>query len=135
MAGFSVGEPVTDVIPMSFDASDPVSASRSMQATIDRCLNGDEEAWDLIVRQHRRRVFNIAYKFAGRHDEAEDLTQEIFLKVSKSLGTYDRRANFESWLGSVTRNLCIDYYRRIRKERDAVDREVDPDTLTSIPGQ
>jgi RNA polymerase sigma-70 factor (ECF subfamily) len=106
----------------------------SMPDLIGRCLSGDEAAWEEVVRQHWRRVFNIAYKFVGRHDEAEDLTQEIFMKVSKSLTTYDRRANFASWLGSVSRNLCIDYYRRVRKERRAVNFEVDPDELLSIPG-
>ena len=45
---------------------------------IEACLNGDQQAWEAIVRQYRRRLFNVAYKFVGRHDEAEDLTQEIF---------------------------------------------------------
>jgi RNA polymerase sigma factor (sigma-70 family) len=47
-------------------------------------------------------VFNIAYKFTGKHDEAEDLTQDIFLKIFKSLHTFDRRANFQTWLVSVS---------------------------------
>ena len=65
-----------------------------------------------IVRQYRRRLFNVAYKFVGRYDEAEDLTQEIFLKVFRVLNTFDRRANFQTWLISISRNLCIDHYRR-----------------------
>ena len=56
-------------------------------------------------------MFNVAYKFVGKHDEAEDLTQDIFLKLFKSLDTFDRRANFQTWLISVSRNLCIDHYR------------------------
>ena len=72
----------------------------------------------------------MAYKFVGRHDEAEDLTQDIFLKVFKSLGTFDRRANFQTWLISVSRNLCIDHYRSVRKERETIDRGVDPNQLT-----
>jgi RNA polymerase sigma-70 factor (ECF subfamily) len=70
-------------------------------------------------------VFNIAYKFTGRHDEAEDLTQEIFLKIFRSLHTFDRRANFQTWLVSVSRNLCIDHYRSVRKERETIDRDID----------
>ena len=70
-------------------------------------------------------MFNVAYKFVGRHEEAEDLTQDIFLKVFKSLDTFDRRANFQTWLISVSRNLCIDHYRSVRKEREAIDRDVD----------
>ena len=81
-------------------------------------------------------MFNIAYKFTGRHDEAEDLTQDIFLKIFKSLHTFDRRANFQTWLVSVSRNLCIDHYRSVRKERETIDRDVDAGELTpSAPGQ
>ena len=71
-------------------------------------------------------MFNIAYKFVGKHDEAEDLTQDVFLKMFKSLDTFDRRANFQTWLISVSRNLCIDHYRSVRKERETIDRDVDP---------
>src|SRR5919112_1131750 len=101
----------------------------ALEAVIQRCLQGDQSAWEEIVRQHRRKVFNVAYKFVGKHDEAEDLTQDIFLKIFKSLDTFDRRANFQTWLISVSRNLCIDHYRSVRKERETIDREVDPSEL------
>ena len=99
---------------------------------IERCLRGDQQAWEQIVRQHWRKVFNVAYKFVGKHDEAEDLTQDIFLKIFKSLDTFDRRANFQTWLISVSRNLCIDHYRSVRKERETIDRDVDPGDLTPV---
>lgn len=99
---------------------------------IERCLNGDQAAWEEIVRQYRRKVFNIAYKFVGRHDQAEDLTQDVFLKLYKSLDTFDRRANFQTWLISVSRNLCIDHYRSVRKEREAINRDVDPSDLPAV---
>ena len=59
---------------------------------IEQCLAGDQVAWEQIVRQNWRKVFNVAYKFVGKHDEAEDLTQDIFLKIFKALNTFDRRA-------------------------------------------
>ena len=103
---------------------------------IERCLAGDQQAWEQIVRQYWRKVFNVAYKFVGKHDEAEDLTQDIFLKIFKSLHTFDRRANFQTWLVSVSRNLCIDHYRSVRKERETIDRDVDANELTpAAPGQ
>jgi RNA polymerase sigma-70 factor, ECF subfamily len=101
-------------------------------ALIQRCLSGDQLAWETIVRQHWRKVFNVAYKFVGRHEEAEDLTQEIFLKVFKSLNTFDRRANFQTWLISVSRNLCIDHYRSVRREREVIDRAVDAEELSPL---
>ena len=93
---------------------------------IEQCLAGDQVAWEQIVRQNWRKVFNVAYKFVGKHDEAEDLTQDIFLKIFKALKTFDRRANFQTWLISVSRNLCIDHYRAVRKERETINRDVDP---------
>jgi RNA polymerase sigma-70 factor (ECF subfamily) len=113
-------------------SSEPASAtSDPTDELIARCLAGDQTAWDAVVRQYRRKVFNVAYKFVGRHDEAEDLTQDIFLKVFKSLHTFDRRANFQTWLISVSRNLCIDHYRSVRKERQTIDRELDSREMAS----
>ena len=110
----------------------PAASPDAVETLIQRCLQGDQHAWDLIVRQYRRKVFNVAYKFVGKHDEAEDLTQDIFLKIFKSLETFDRRANFQTWLSSVSRNLCIDHYRSVRKEREMVDRGVDASELSPV---
>jgi RNA polymerase sigma-70 factor (ECF subfamily) len=82
---------------------------------IEQCLAGDQVAWEQIVRQNWRKVFNVAYKFVGKHDEAEDLTQDIFLKIFKAL--------------SISRNLCIDHYRSVRKERQTIARDVDTNDL------
>jgi RNA polymerase sigma-70 factor (ECF subfamily) len=116
---------------MSSDFTAPAASSGdAVESLIQRCLGGDQNAWELIVHQYWRKVFNIAYKFVGKHDEAEDLTQDIFIKIFKSLSTFDRRANFQTWLISVSRNLCIDHYRSVRKERETIDRQVDPNELT-----
>jgi RNA polymerase sigma-70 factor (ECF subfamily) len=111
-------------------ADSPHAQPAAQDELIERCLEGDQLAWDAIVRLHWRKVFNVAYKFVGKHDEAEDLTQDIFLKIFKSLQTFDRRANFQTWLISVSRNLCIDHYRSVRKERETIDRDVDPGDLS-----
>src|SRR5437764_8739448 len=103
----------------------------SIEATIQLAADGDQSAWDTIVRTYWRKVFNVAYRFVGTYDEAEDLTQEIFLKVFRSLGTFDRRANFQTWLISVSRNLCIDRYRSGRRERETIDRDVDAASLSA----
>lgn len=96
---------------------------------VRRCLDGDRSAWDELVQAHWRRVFNIAYKFVARYDEAEDLTQEIFVKLLTALGSYDRRALFETWLTRVSRNLCIDHYRRRMREAEKVSDHVDLDNV------
>jgi RNA polymerase sigma-70 factor (ECF subfamily) len=99
---------------------------------IEQCLAGDQLAWEQIVRQNWRKVFNVAYKFVGKHDEAEDLTQDIFLKIFKALKTFDRRANFQTWIISISRNLCIDHYRSVRKERQTIARDVDSNDLQPV---
>src|SRR5687768_2225156 len=117
-------------IPSHMSADGSSAPPPAPDEIIERCLNGDQAAWESIVRMYRRKVFNVAYKFVGRHDQAEDLTQDVFLKLYKSLDTFDRRANFQTWLVSVSRNLCIDHYRSVRKERETIDRDVDPGELT-----
>ncbi len=107
----------------------PDHSPEAIDTLIERCLRGDQTAWDAVARLYRRKVFNVAYKFVGGHEEAEDLTQEIFLKIFKSLDTFDRRANFQTWLISVSRNLCIDHYRSVRRERATIDRAVDASEL------
>lgn len=93
---------------------------------IDLCRRGDGEAkelaWEEVVRRFRRRVFGIAYKFTGRYEESQDLTQEIFLRVFKSLDKFDQNADFGTWLYSVSRNHCIDHYRSGRRERELLVR-------------
>src|SRR5574339_160608 len=112
---------------MSVDS--PAAQPAAPDELIERCLRGDQVAWETIVRQHWRKVFNVAYKFVGKHDEAEDLTQDIFLKIFRSLNTFDRRANFQTWIISISRNSCIDHYRSVRKERQTIAREVDTTDL------
>jgi RNA polymerase sigma-70 factor (ECF subfamily) len=114
---------------MALDEQPPVSSTAN--ELVERCLEGDQAAWDEIVRTHRRKVFNLAYKFVGRHEEAEDLTQDIFLRIFKALHTFDRRANFQTWLVSISRNLCIDHYRSKRKERETIARDVDASELSA----
>ena len=107
----------------------------SIEATIQRAADGDQGAWDTLVRTCWRKVFNVAYRFVGTYDEAEDLAQDIFLKVFRSLGTFDQRANFQTWLISVSRNFCIDRYRSGRRARAVFAREVDASTVQAeAPG-
>src|SRR3954452_24716523 len=111
-------------------SADPAAAQPATpDSLIEQCLTGDQAAWEAIVRQNWRKVFNVAYKFVGKHDEAEDLTQDIFLKIFKALRTFDRRANFQTWIVSISRNLCIDHYRSVRKERQTIARDVDSNDL------
>jgi RNA polymerase sigma-70 factor (ECF subfamily) len=104
------------------ERSQPSISDLSDRELIESCLDregpGSEDAWEEIVRRYRRKVFGIAYKFTGRYEESQDLSQEIFLRIFRSLSKFDRNADFGTWLYSVSRNHCIDHYRSGRRERE-----------------
>ena len=85
---------------------------------VARCRSGDHEAWEIIVRRRHSRIYNLAYRFTGRFDEAEDLTQEVFLKVYRTLHSYRPDSGaLETWIVRVARNHFIDHYRKYKTER------------------
>ena len=97
---------------------------------VKRCLAGDASAWEEIVRTHNRRIYNICYRFTGSPDNAQDLTQEVFIKIYRTLGSYDlERGAFTTWLTTVTRNLLVDHFRKSRQDRltDSVDAPLGAD--------
>lgn len=80
---------------------------------VNRCIEGDQAAWAEIVRQFSRRVYNLAYRFTSSHAAAEDLTQEVFIRVYRTLGQYDPSlGDLANWLMRLARNLIIDDYRK-----------------------
>ena len=85
---------------------------------VERCLSGDTAGWEELVRVHTRRVYGLCYRFTGSDAEAQDLTQEIFLRVFRSLKSYRlNEGSFVTWLTRLSRNLLIDNYRRTRQDR------------------
>ncbi len=87
-------------------------------ATVQQCLLGDSAAWAALVRAHHRRVYAICYRFTGSGTDAEDLTQEVFLRVYGSLKSFDAdRGSLPVWITTLTRNLLIDHFRRTRNQR------------------
>jgi|YelNatPaOPRAMG01_1025707.scaffolds.fasta_scaffold03174_6 RNA polymerase sigma-70 factor (ECF subfamily) len=85
---------------------------------VERCLGGDETAWEDLVRAYTKRVYSICYRFTGSEAEAQDLTQDVFLRVFKTLKTFRAgEGSFTVWLTRLARNLLIDHYRRTKLER------------------
>lgn len=85
---------------------------------VERCLNGDATGWEDLVRVHTRRVYALCYRFTSSHAEAQDLTQEIFLRVYRTLKSYrSAEGSLGTWVTRVSRNLLIDHYRRTRQDR------------------
>jgi len=93
-----------------------------------RCLKGDAQAWETLAKTQHRRVYGLCYRFTNSQSEAEDLTQEVFLKMFRNMGSFDSaKGGFTTWLTTLTRNLLVDNYRRTRLERasDSLDETYD----------
>lgn len=91
---------------------------------VRRCLTGDAAAWEELVQRYHRRIYNICYRFAGSGEDAQDLTQEVFIKMYRTLGSYDlERGAFMTWVTTVTRNLLVDHFRMTKQDRltDSLD--------------
>jgi RNA polymerase sigma-70 factor (ECF subfamily) len=94
---------------------------------VERCLSGDEAAWEDLVRTHTRRVYSICYRFTNSAADAQDITQEVFLRVFRTLESFrSSEGTFTVWLGRLTRNLLIDHYRRSKTERitDSIEEKL-----------
>lgn len=91
---------------------------------VARCLAGEEAAWEELVRAHSPRVYAITYRFTGSVQQAQDLTQEVFLRVFRSLKSFRTGEGlFPVWLGRVTRNLLIDHYRKTKLDRASISAD------------
>jgi RNA polymerase sigma-70 factor (ECF subfamily) len=85
---------------------------------VRRCLSGESPAWTELVRAHHRRVYALCYRFTGSGTDAEDLTQEVFLKIYANLTSFDvARGSLQVWITTLTRNLLVDHFRRTRNLR------------------
>jgi RNA polymerase sigma-70 factor (ECF subfamily) len=88
---------------------------------VRECLDGRQGAWEMLVNAYSKKIFNLAYQFSGNHAAAEDLTQEIFLKLYSSLRKFDFKRNFTAWLLTLSKNYLIDQYRKTKWEKTSRD--------------
>ena len=83
---------------------------------VERCLQGDDSAWESVVTLYGKRIYNLSYRYTNRRAEAEDLTQDILIRIYQNLRSYRSEAgSFQNWILRVARNLIIDHYRQIRR--------------------
>jgi RNA polymerase sigma-70 factor (ECF subfamily) len=85
---------------------------------VRRCIAGEAVAWEEIVQRYHRRIYNLCYRFVGSADDAQDLTQEVFVKMFRTLRSYDAdRGAFLTWVTTITRNLLVDHFRKSKQQR------------------
>ena len=108
LGGQKVRSMPAEVTPLEMDWSQCVR----------RCLDGDSGAWAELVRAHHRRVYGLCYRFTGSGTDAEDLTQDVFLKIYSNLTSFDTsRGSLQVWITTMTRNLLVDNFRRTKNQR------------------
>ena len=83
---------------------------------INRCLEGDDSAFEELVTRYKNLVFNTSYRMLGSYEEAEDASQEVFIRIYKSLRRYDPQYKFSTWVVKITTNYCLDILRK-KKEK------------------
>ena len=107
-----------------------IAEQEALGRQVARCLAGDAEAWQQLVLSQHRRVYGICYRFTSSAPDAEDLTQEVFLKLYRNLASFDvQRGSFGTWITTLTRNLLVDHFRRTRMDRatDSLNASFDGD--------
>src|SRR5579863_1908850 len=114
--------------PMTPDARGTSGEVRPLEIdwsqVVRRCMDGDSGAWAELVRTHHRRVYGLCYRFTNNSADAEDLTQDVFLKIYSNLASFDTaRGSLQVWITTMTRNLLVDNFRRTRNQRatDSLD--------------
>ena len=94
---------------------------------VGQCMAGDQRAWHQMVTGQHKRVYAICYRFTGDATEAEDITQDVFLKVYRNLSSFDpEKGAFGTWITTLTRNMLVDNYRRNKLDRasDSMDESL-----------
>ncbi|NWG14365.1 MAG: sigma-70 family RNA polymerase sigma factor [Acidobacteria bacterium] len=109
----------------------------SDEKLVERCLQGDDAAWEQIVRSYAKRIYNLSYRYTNRRDEAEDLSQDILIRVYQNLGSFrPDMGSFQSWILKVGRNLIIDHYRQTRRyQQVAGTEELEKMSITDTASQ
>lgn len=103
----------------------------TLEATVERCREGDEDAWSALVSTTVRPIYRLCASYSPSAAEAEELTQDVYFKLWENLHRYRAGSNFMAWAWRVAKNLLIDAHRRSRRERSAA--WVDPEVINHLP--
>jgi len=104
------------------------AAQQELARLVRQCMAGDQHAWQQLVASQHRRIYAICFRFTGSANDADDLTQDVFLKLYRNLASFDTtKGSFQTWITTLARNLLVDHFRRTRLERasDSLDASFD----------
>ena len=112
--------------PIPLDAADD-------RALVDAFVRGRREAFDEIVRRHRRPVYLLCFRFVSNHEDAADLAQDVFVRAFKGLGRFKNESSLSTWLYRVTVNTCLNQAALKRPETEPVDAADRVDARAASP--
>lgn len=92
---------------------------------IEKCKNGDREAFNTLVEMYQQQVFNIAYGMLSDYEDASDASQEVFIKIYKSIASFKGQASFATWMYRICANVCNDMLRK--RQRRGITLSIDAD--------
>src|SRR5579872_5699482 len=107
----------------------------SESALVDACLRGSAEAFDLIVERHRRSVYLLCYRFVGNHEDARDLSQEVFLRAFRGLRRFRGHSSLGTWLYRIGVNVCLNRISVKTPVSESIDERQHQDTRSDSPSE
>ena len=117
-AGYTLPSPLKAPEAKLERTPEQIAEQEAVARQVRQCIAGDAQAWRALVVSQHRRIYSICYRFTGSATDAEDLTQDVFLKLYKNLDSFDgSKGSFQTWITTLTRNLLVDHFRRTRLDR------------------
>src|SRR5438309_1600272 len=104
-------------------APDAALATLDERALVEACLSNQAGAFDLIVERHRRSVYMLCYRFVGNHEDASDLSQDVFLRAYRGLRSFRGQSSLGTWLYRIGVNVCLN---RVSAKRTAMGKVTEP---------
>lgn len=101
--------------------------SNNEQLLIERSKNGDVSAFEMLIEAYQKKVFNLAYRIIGNYDDANDIAQEAFIRIFRSISGFRGQSSFSTWIYRITTNVCLD---EIRKRKNKSVQYLDDDIQT-----
>src|SRR5207249_8302378 len=120
--------------PETMASADTPLAELDERALVDACLADDPGAFDLIVERHRRSVYQLCYRFVGNHEDASDLSQDVFLRAYRGLRSFRGQSSLATWLYRIGVNVCLNRVSGKKPRSESIeDRQFVDERAESVP--
>jgi RNA polymerase sigma-70 factor (ECF subfamily) len=116
-------------------APDPSFSDLGEADLVTACLNGQNGAFDVIVERHRRAVYQLCYRFVGNHEDASDLSQDVFLRAYRGLRNFGGRSSLATWLHRIAVNVCLNRVGAKKPQSEPIDARQHVDTRSESPSE